>query len=290
MVLYHLLPNKLCESSLLPASNPSSAEFPVPWPLLPQHISLSTCKPLPEVLKPAAISCSFLSCSGHSPDSPAQEWALFCPQQTAKKSLHCFFLPMVEHHFCVRSMMEPSGWRLFLTGMQNLIVLFTWEEYLPTFWELQHTAGPVCKLHTHLSIEQKWTTFVDTFTCTYRKFAFCMPAQLYLQQEFPQASRCTNCTVGISLAIQAFFFMIISYLCKNLQKWGLRQFLFLLVSSVTTRCHIHSFPVICLYITSRKQLPASLCECTDHTSLGFLCLSVMEKDPWIHVSVLIYCP
>lgn len=153
MLPYYLLPNKLCETSLLPASNLSSAVFHVPWPLLPQGLS-SRCNPPTAVLKPAAISSfSFQSCncSGHSPDSPDHN-------RQQRNCLHCLFLPTVEHHFCMRGQWWSHWVRSCCSWRCKVSFSCSHGRGLPHLLRASGHSGPVCKLHTHLCIEQKWTT------------------------------------------------------------------------------------------------------------------------------------
>lgn len=104
MVLY-LLPNKLCETSLLPASNLSSVVFCVPWALLPQCLS-SRCDPPPhfwsQLPSPPALLCPATVVAIQLAALPKSGY-FSAHNRQQRNPLHCLFLPMVESHFCMRS-------------------------------------------------------------------------------------------------------------------------------------------------------------------------------------------
>lgn len=104
MVLY-LLPNKLCETSLLPASNLSSAvsvchgrcchsAFPADVTPPPHFWS--------QLPSPSAVLCPATVVAIHLAALPKSGY-FSAHNRQQRNPLHCLFLPMVESHFCMRS-------------------------------------------------------------------------------------------------------------------------------------------------------------------------------------------
>lgn len=112
------------------------------WSQLPSPPSLSS--PATVVV----IHLTALSKSGYFSDHNRQQ----------RNCLYCLFLPTVEHHFCMRGQWWSHWVRSCCSWRCKVSFSCSHGRGLPHLLRASGHSGPVCKLHTHLCIEQKWTT------------------------------------------------------------------------------------------------------------------------------------